>query len=509
MRGKKRQSTLTLSSRNGLVGKDGVSDTPAFFRSGHTAVAWGDLAVLFNSLSFLVFFSIVFPLYLALPRWSWRKSFLLAASYVFYAAWNPAYTVILAFSTCLDWLLARSIGSTVDRRRKKMLLVVSLVANLGLLGFFKYGGFALDNVQALLHAVGIGYAPPRWDIVLPVGISFYTFASLSYTIDVYRGEIDGRTGLRDYALFVAFFPHLVAGPIVRARALLPQLAAPRLPTADQAAYGLVLVLIGLFCKSVLADRLFAPVVDQVYATPGGYGLVPSLAAFFGFAAQIYFDFGGYSLCAIGLALCFGFAFPDNFRFPYGARGFSDFWRRWHISLSTWLRDYLYIPLGGNRGSTWFTSRNLMITMLLGGFWHGASWMFGAWGALHGIYLVGERAWRARWPVARWRGSDALLTFVTFLLVCLAWVPFRAPTPQVASGFLSGFTHWEAGIPTQWMALIGAFAMFGWHCYQRDSSLDGWMARASEGARAAMAAGCAIGIFLASGGDERAFIYFQF
>lgn len=464
--------------------------------------------MLFNSLSFFVFFLIVFPVYLLIPAWGWRKSFLLLASYVFYAAWNPAYVVILAFSTTLDWLLARWLATEQNERRRTWLLVTSLVANLGLLGFFKYGGFVLSNVQELLGLLGVGYRPGGWNIVLPVGISFYTFASLSYTIDVYRRDIDGRLGLRDYALFVAFFPHLVAGPIVRARALLPQLARPRLPTVDQAAYGLVLVLVGLFCKSVLADRLFAPVVDAVYATPG-QGVLSTLSAFFGFAAQIYFDFGGYSLCTIGLAMCFGFAFPDNFRFPYGARGFSDFWRRWHISLSTWLRDYLYIPLGGNRGGHWATSRNLLITMLLGGLWHGASWMFVAWGALHGGYLVVEREWRKRWQGAAWRGADSALTIITFLLVCVAWIPFRASTPAAAWSFVQGFARLGEATPMQWLALTGALAMFAWHWRQRDSSLDDWLGSLSEGGRAAIAAACVVGIFLASGGDERAFIYFQF
>ena len=456
----------------------------------------------------MVFFSIVFPVYLLLPGWSVRKSFLLLASYVFYAAWNPAYVLILAFSTTLDWWLARRLAAAEGERRRKALLTVSLVANLGLLGFFKYGGFVLANLQSLFGALGVAYQPPGWDIVLPVGISFYTFASLSYTIDVYRREIDGRTGLRDYALFVAFFPHLVAGPIVRARALLPQLAKPSLPSMDQAAYGIVLVLIGLFCKSVFADRMFAPVVDAVYNSPG-HDIVGSLAAFFGFAAQIYFDFGGYSLCAIGLALCFGFAFPDNFRFPYGARGFSDFWRRWHISLSTWLRDYLYIPLGGNRGSAWATSRNLMLTMLLGGLWHGASWMFVAWGGLHGMFLIAERAWRSRWSGTTWRGADAVLTVTTFLLVCVAWVPFRASSPAAAWAFLQGFARPGHGEPAQWMALAAALAMFAWQWRMRDTSLDDWLARMPEGSRAAIGATCLIGIFLASGGDERAFIYFQF
>jgi D-alanyl-lipoteichoic acid acyltransferase DltB (MBOAT superfamily) len=466
--------------------------------------------VLFNSLSFLLFFAVVFPGYLLLRGWGAKRTFLLAASYVFYAAWNPVYVVILAFSSVLDWWLARRLSREAVPGRRKMLLTISLVANLGLLAFFKYGDFALHNVQALLATVGVVYVPPAWDIVLPVGISFYTFASLSYTIDVYRREIPGDTSLRDYALFVAFFPHLVAGPIVRARALLPQIAMPRLVTAGQVGYGLMLVLIGLFCKDVFADRLFAPVVDAVYTSPHAFGIVGGLAAFFGFAGQIYFDFGGYSLCAIGLAMCFGFAFPDNFRFPYGARGFSDFWRRWHISLSTWLRDYLYIPLGGNRGGEARTCRNLMITMLLGGLWHGASWMFVIWGALHGVYLVAERVVRRNGPaMATSVLSDALLTVLTFVLVCVAWVAFRAPTLESAAAFLGTFTRVREGFADEWLALVAALCMFAWQWRVRDRSLDELLAGSGQWVRGGVATACMVGIYLASGGDERAFIYFQF
>jgi alginate O-acetyltransferase complex protein AlgI len=303
--------------------------------------------MLFNSLTFLIFFIVVFTLHRVMPGWSAKKLLLLIASYVFYAAWNPPYVVILLFSTSLDWWLARLVWKSQDPRRRRLLLTVSLVANLSLLGFFKYGNFLLDNTRLLLGAFGVHYAPPGFDIVLPIGISFYTFASLSYTIDVYRREIEGDAPYLDYALFVSFFPHLVAGPIVRARQLLPQIATPRSASRDQLGWGLCLVIIGLFTKTVLADAVFAPVVDAAYANPA-LGALESWAAVLGFSGQIYCDFAGYSLCAIGLALCFGFEFPDNFRYPYGARGFSDFWRRWHITLSTWLRDSLYIPLGGNR-----------------------------------------------------------------------------------------------------------------------------------------------------------------
>lgn len=466
--------------------------------------------MLFNSLSFLVFFGVVFLIFLSLKPWSARKAMLLIASYIFYAAWNPPYLLILMFSTALDWWLARLIWRESHSGRRRLLLMVSLVANLSLLGFFKYGDFALQNSQALLALAGIAYRPPSWDIVLPVGISFYTFASLSYTIDVYRREIEADTPFLDYALFVAFFPHLVAGPIVRAKALLPQIALPREPCLDQIGWGLTLVMIGLFCKSVLADALLAPVVDEVFGSPLKHPGMEAVAGIVGFAGQIYFDFGGYSLCAIGLALCFGFAFPDNFRFPYAARGFSDFWRRWHISLSTWLRDYLYIPLGGNRGGEWATCRNLMVTMLLGGLWHGASWMFVAWGALHGGFLVLERIARMRWST--WfalRGSDTVLTVVTFLCVCLAWIPFRAPDAATCVELLSSVLRPGAASAEGWMALVIVMVSVVWQWRVRDVTWEQIASTWSDGARAAIAGCCMIGVFLASGGDDRAFIYFQF
>ncbi len=247
-----------------------------------------------------------------------------------------------------------------------MFLVLSLVSNLGLLGYFKYGNFLLENFTTLLATLGVAYVPPAPNIILPVGISFFTFASLSYTIDVYRREIKADACFTDYALFVGFFPHLVAGPIVRAARLLPQLSVPRKPTRDQIGWGFTLLLIGLFAKVVLADTLFAPIVDEFYASPAKFGVSHTWIALLSFSGQIYFDFGGYSLCAIGLAMCFGILFPENFRQPYAAIGFSDFWRRWHISLSTWLRDYLYIPLGGNRFGEFRTYGNLLLTMLIGG-----------------------------------------------------------------------------------------------------------------------------------------------
>jgi alginate O-acetyltransferase complex protein AlgI len=469
--------------------------------------------VLFNSLTFVVFFGVVFALHALIPGWSGRKRLLLLASYLFYAAWNPPYVLILAFSTTLDWWLARRIGATADPRRRKALLVASLAGNLSLLGFFKYGGFLLDNVQRALAAAGVAYAPPEWNIVLPVGISFYTFASLSYTIDVYRREIRSDCSLADYALFVSFFPHLVAGPIVRASLLLPQIEQPRHATRDQVGWGLCLLCIGLFQKAVLADALFAPLADSVYGNPQHYGAIDAWAAVLAFSAQIYYDFAGYSLAAIGLALCFGFEFPDNFRHPYAARGFSDFWRRWHISLSTWLRDYLYIPLGGNRGGEARATRNLMLTMLIGGLWHGASWMFVLWGALHGLYLAAERAWRRAFPAPAGAPPAMGLTLLTFLVISLTWIPFRAADLGTVAAMLGALGRVSAGpaLDATHLALVygAALATVGWHVLLRDSSLEARFGAWRPAAQTCALAGCLIAIFMVSGGDQRAFIYFQF
>ena len=469
--------------------------------------------MLFNSLTFLVFFVIVFALHRLIPGWDRKKLLLLVASYLFYAAWNPPYVLILLFSTTLDWWLARLIWQNEDGPRRRLLLITSLVSNLSLLGFFKYGGFLLENTHLLLSAVGLHYSPPALDIVLPIGISFYTFASLSYTIDVYRHEVPGDARYLDYALFVSFFPHLVAGPIVRAKLLLPQIAVERRPDSDQLGWGLTLVCLGLFTKSVLADSVFAPVVDAVYGHPTG--AVDGWAGVLGFSGQIYCDFSGYSLCAIGLALCFGFEFPDNFRSPYGARGFSDFWRRWHITLSTWLRDYLYIPLGGNRHGAWRTYLSLSLTMLLGGLWHGASWMFVLWGGLHGLYLAIERALRSWTPAAALleRYADNGLTLLTFLVVTLTWIPFRAGTPGIALGIFRTLfdVHHGTRLGTTPMLVCYAAAimLFVWHLTGRDTSLEDRFTRIGTWGQA-LAIGCAlVGIFLCSGGDERAFIYFQF
>ena len=360
--------------------------------------------MVFNSLTFAVFFATVLGLYYATRSWTARKAVLLVSSYLFYAAWNPPFVLLIWISTIIDWYAARALAQQTDLTRKRLLLAVSVCSNLGLLSFFKYGNFFLDNFVATVAVLGIDYSPPELDIILPVGISFYTFQTLSYSIDVYRGSLKPTRSFLDFALFVTFFPQLVAGPIVRAADFLPQCVQPRKLEPGYFGWGVTLMTIGIFQKVVLADSLVAPVADRVYApgaaTTFGDAWIGTLA----FSAQIFFDFAGYSTVAIGAALCLGFALPDNFRSPYASRGFSEFWRRWHISLSSWLRDYLYISLGGNRISYRRTTINLAMTMLLGGLWHGASWRFIVWGALHGIYLVVERVLRTRFGAAPWLAS---------------------------------------------------------------------------------------------------------
>lgn len=467
--------------------------------------------MLFNSLTFAAFFTVLLLLYTLIGSWVWRKRLLLVGSYLFYAAWNPPYVAILAFSTVMDWWLARRLASAEAPATRKLLLLTSVGANLGLLGFFKYGTFVLANFQALLANIGIVYVPPEFSIILPVGISFYTFASLSYTVDVYRREIRADASLSDYALFVSFFPHLVAGPIVRARLFLPQLQTPRSASKDQLGWGMALLVIGLFAKVVMADGLLAPVVNQVYAAPGNFSALDTWLAIFAFSGQIFYDFSGYSTCAIGIALCFGFEFPDNFRYPYAARSFSDFWRRWHISLSTWLRDYLYIPLGGNRGNLWQVQRNLFLTMLIGGLWHGASWLFVLWGALHGLYLALERTFRN--PQGKGGEPSWLAGLGVFVVISLTWIPFRAPDVASATGMLQSLL--QLGLPSKldrFEALLAAFAVLGmlfWHHRLRATSLESWFTGKSPLFSGAALAATMILIFLFSGGEQHAFIYFQF
>jgi len=381
--------------------------------------------VFFNSLAFVVFLPTVVGLYWAIPS-RLRVHLLLGASYVFYGWWDYRFLALIVLSTVTDFCVGRALASVERNTRRRQLLAVSVVTNLGVLAFFKYWGFFVDSAAALLSELGAEPNLPFLRVLLPVGISFYTFQTLSYTIDIYRGRLEPETSLSRFALFVAFFPQLVAGPIERASNLLPQIR--HLPTrVSQVAWGdsATLIARGLFRKVVIADGV-APMVNQVFGTPTRFGGLTIAFAVIGFSLQIYGDFAGYTDIARGTAKLFGVDLMENFRAPYFARSFSDFWHRWHVSLSTWLRDYLYIPLGGSRGSVVATYRNLMITMVLGGLWHGAGWGFILWGGLHGLYLVIERVFRERGYTSGIRQGQ-LPAILVFLVVTLTWIPFRSPT----------------------------------------------------------------------------------
>ena len=349
--------------------------------------------MVFNSYTFIAFFIIMLILHNLPFSWTVKKVNLLLASYIFYAVWNPPFILLLWLSTVVDYFVGRALYTQENKYKKRMLLVISLIGNLGMLCFFKYGGFLLDNFVALVNLVGLDFHPAKPNIILPAGISFYTFTTLCYTIDMYHKKSEPVRSMLDFSLFVTFFPHLVAGPIVRPPQLVPQFESPRKANQQQLMQGLFLVSLGLFMKVVLADTLLASSSDSVFNFPAPLLALDAWMGVLAFSGQIFFDFAGYSTCAIGVAMCLGFVLPENFRYPYAAIGFSDFWRRWHITLSSWLRDYLYIPIGGNRKGEVRTYVNLMITMLLGGLWHGASWTFLAWGGLHGLYLLIHQRFR--------------------------------------------------------------------------------------------------------------------
>ena len=414
--------------------------------------------MVFNSLTFLVFAASFFPLYFS-TRGRTRTWVCLLASYLFYGWWDWRFLTLIIFSTVMDWWFGlwishldspeetrlqwengsktlRFFGKITENASKtawsrKTVLVFSMVMNLGILGLFKYFNFFVENFSTLISSFGLKPSLPTLHIILPVGISFYTFQSMSYTIDVYRKQISREPSLLKFATFIALFPQLVAGPIVRAADLLPQMGTDKKFSWLRLHSGLGRILWGFFKKVAIADSL-APFVDQVFAAPETFGSLHLLIGVVFYSFQIYCDFSGYSDIAIGLARIMGYHFPENFRTPYFSRSFSEFWTRWHVSLSSWLRDYLYIPLGGNRHGRIYTYRNSMLTMLLGGLWHGASWSFLLWGGLHGTFLVGHRLWtetraaewlanRRGWMMFAWRTFCIVLTFHC---VCLAWCFFR-------------------------------------------------------------------------------------
>jgi alginate O-acetyltransferase complex protein AlgI len=417
--------------------------------------------MLFPTLTFAWFFFAVFIIAWSLQRSNeWRKIMLLAASWVFYGAWDWRFVALLIASGILNWASAQLIVAQGDRERaRKLFLIVGLAINLTILGFFKYYGFFMEQVAGLLHSIGWERDLPLMQVVLPVGISFFTFQGMSYVIDVYRRQTPAAA-LLDMTLLMSFFPHLVAGPIVRASHLIPQFKeSPRL-TRGMATMGVLLIVWGLFKKAVIASELATGFVDPVFFDPSAHGSVDLLAAAYGYAVQIYCDFSAYSDMAIGLAALLGYRFPHNFNQPYRAKSLQDFWRRWHISLSSWLRDYLYISLGGSRHGLTRLCIALGTTMLLGGLWHGASWNFVIWGALHGGVLAIERLWREYKP----KNAPKLPSFagiiITFHIVLLGWIFFRSASFGDAIAFIGGVFGGTSGTAITVTPLIVGLIVVG-------------------------------------------------
>ncbi|MEO8670233.1 MAG: MBOAT family O-acyltransferase [Tahibacter sp.] len=471
--------------------------------------------MVFNSLTFVLFFAIVLGLHSLPLSWTTKKINLLIASYLFYAAWNPPFILLLWISTAVDWWAANRIAEASNPVRRRAWMLLSVIANLGMLGWFKYGSFLLANFQTAVALLGIDYQPPKYSIVLPVGISFYTFATMSYTLDVYLRRAQPTRSLLDFGLFVTFFPHLVAGPIMRPTELVPQFAEPKRASSDGLFFGLALMSLGLFQKVVLADGFLARPAELVFDGAKAPGVLDAWLGTLAFSGQIFCDFAGYSTTAIGAALCLGFKMPDNFRFPYAAIGFSDFWRRWHITLSSWLRDYLYIPLGGNRHGEARALRALMLTMLLGGLWHGASWTFVVWGGLHGLYLCVERGLRRRY--AHWRPgpvAQIALGLLTYTLVNVAWVFFRASSFSKAWSVLAGMFGANtdaapilaAGHIAAVSLIVAALVMTHW--LMRDRTLESLLARTPAPVLTGAWAAMVFAIMIEQGAGN-AFIYFQF
>lgn len=407
--------------------------------------------LIFNSGLFLFLFTGFLWVFISLSQTHRPKLiFVILFSLYFYYKSSGAYFILLLFATVIDFTLAKLIYSSKDQWQRKFYIVVTLVVNLGMLAYFKYTNFLLDSFFSLS---GENFQP--LDIFLPVGVSFFTFQSLSYTLDVYRGNLKPVDNILDYAFFVSFFPQLVAGPIVRASDFLPQIYKPTIVTSEMLGRGIFLIGCGLFKKAVISDYISTNFVDRVFDAPTLYSGIENLFAVYGYALQIYCDFSGYSDMAIGIALLLGFRFPLNFDSPYQSRNITEFWRRWHISLSTWLRDYLYISLGGNRKGELRTYINQMTTMLLGGLWHGASWRFIIWGGLHGIALTAHKFFRSRYPRREKTYSASrnfLRIFVTFHFVCFCWIFFRAANIATVGEILNQiFTHLNLALLPEFVA----------------------------------------------------------
>ena len=419
--------------------------------------------MLFNTLLYARFFAVVFVAsWLLAGARRVRVGFLLLASYAFYAQWDWRFLPLIFASSTIDWLLGHAIAGASTEARRKRWLSLTVFLNLGVLAVFKYLNLGIDTARAALAAFGLHPPEVVLHVALPIGVSFFTFESMSYVIDVYRREIEPHPSYLEYLTFVAFFPHLVAGPIVRPRDLLPQFAKSAEWNERDASEGLFLVAVGLLKKVTIGDYLAVNLVDRVFDAPLQFSALECYAAVVGYAIQIYCDFSGYTDIAIGSARLLGVRFPQNFDSPYKASNIQDFWRRWHISLSTWLRDYLYVPLGGNRKGPARTYVNLLVTMLLGGLWHGANFTFVVWGGIHGVGLAVTRAFeRARAERGPPRAPGPVLrtasVLLTFHFVCAAWIFFRAPTFRAATSMfaqIGTFTTFHPNLPPAVLAVLG-------------------------------------------------------
>ncbi|MCP3973230.1 MAG: MBOAT family protein [bacterium] len=469
--------------------------------------------MVFNSVVFALFLAVILVVYWRTPARR-RNIILLAGSYVFYGWWDYRFLSLLAISTVVDFYVGKRIYGTVEESRRKRWLLLSVAVNLGILAIFKYSGFFVDSLSALTSSIGFGELSPALRVVLPVGISFYTFQTMSYSFDIFRHRIDPTRSLIDFGTYVAYFPQLVAGPIERASRLLPQIETyerPK-PRGDRLVAGIGLIAVGFFKKVVLADGV-AGVANAVFAEPAGFSGISTLVGVLAFAIQIYGDFAGYTDIARGVSKLLGIDLVLNFSEPYLARNITEFWRRWHISLSDWLRDYLYIPLGGNRGSTLATYRNLMVTMLLGGLWHGASWNFVLWGGLHGAYLVVHKLTR-RGAVdsgpLRWTHAPSII--VTFLFVNVAWVFFRADTFSGAWQVLRNiFTMADGATSLSDLVLVAVLgvATLVVDLGNRVGADAVSLMRRSPALAGAAAAIVIAAVIVFSGGTPEPFIYFQF
>ncbi len=475
--------------------------------------------MLFCSRTFCLFFAVVFSAYWLLPWQRARVVVLLVASYVFYACWNHWLALLIVASTSLDYFLALALESLRSRRYRRFLLCVSLAANLGLLFYFKYANFFLESLNGVLMRLGLERFFPHLQVLVPIGISFYTFEAINYVVDVYRGTMRAERNPLHFMLFILFFPHLLAGPIVRARDFLPQVARRKRWSWLRANAGARLLLLGVLKKLAVADRI-AVFVDPVFADPVAFSTLATWTAALAYAAQIYCDFSGYSDMACGLAHLFGYHLAVNFNLPLLSRNQTELWRRWHISLSIWIRDYVYIPLGGSRAGTWNTYRNLFITLIIAGLWHGATWGYLMFGVVQGVLVSGHKlfaAWCARRPrlVAALSSSPGTAgrILLTFLVFCASLVIFRAPSLAGAGVMLSRLIVPTAGsdltlpVAGLWLTLAGVF--LGHLIALRERFWLTWLYRLPAPVWGMSFGGVLTLVLLLAPQASKAYIYFQF